>query len=1117
MTVPPLECNRLIEAGAGTGKTTRLVKAVLQALFIRQIPLDAMVALTFTNKAAAELKERVAQAINDILSAASIDTLRQQPWWPSPEPMLALSDLQNLAGAAAAVLDRADISTIHSFAYSLLKRFPLAAGIDPEAEIDDKGLRSDGLFRKEWPAWLSVELGTTAPREGLWMELIRQLTLSEIEETARLLADFQAPLEKLPISDQDLSERLKPLAARIHDLVQTHHGNRKADDIARACEEVIRAAAQNDWDKIETLSEESIQDLAKDSGDPTQAWTREELDSLEYLQSVARNLRARGDRVIARLTESLAPFVAAFRQRLLAEGCLTHSALLYLSRDIIKNHPEVRAALKRDIRLILIDEFQDTDPLQSELLLYLAEKSGTLAASWEDVELEPGKLFIVGDPKQSIYRFRGADIAAYQRIGQHVLEQGGIQEILEVNYRSQSQIIHLVNAAFEKIIQPVEGISPPYVAILPHHPHDLQRPVQDVQIWLADSPEPQTVEEAQTTEAEHIARWIAGSCARLMIHDPREGLRPLRYRDIALIFRTYSPMDRTIEALRRHQIPFAVESERYFFTTPEVTDFLNFLQAAANPEDLLSLIGFLRGPLAGMTDSDILRARRQGTLEQQAPVRWLRSFTPRLARQPLGEVLRDLFENSFLLELAARSYHGDQTVANLLKLRRLLEELAGEGLTTMSLLLRKLEEFFTDDTIEGENPLADETYNAVRLLTIHKAKGLEFPVVFLPSLQSELRAHRPDPFVFDWRSQRLGIQAGNFCNLDKLEMDQQTRQREAAEENRILYVAMTRARERLVLSGGIHPKAGRGQTYLRRLVEAWGQSLADLDEGQIPLGDTALTIRRLKRVQVTHPARKKEVESPLLKIDPDSFAKIWQKRNQRYRTELETPRLLTPTGDAVRGTWYEDYDEGGEAVRTTYHVPRTASLMLGDLIHRFLEHWDFDSEKCSMPARLRVIANSYFAGLGLLRTPFPDPKEGMPTFDEQDPMSKLADIVEEAQRILAAFVDSEAYDEIKQSHVLGREIPFCHALPNDAMMRGTMDILFQATDGELVVGDYKTDRLRKGETPQSHARRFAPQAAAYVAAVEKALGKRPQFKLIYLREGVAVALPTAARSYEVVS
>lgn len=238
-----MERNLLIEAGAGTGKTTRLVKAVLQALFIRQIPLETIVALTFTNKAAGELKERVGTALDDVLLARTIDHLKAKPWWPTPEPQLPLTDLQKLATGARAVLDRANISTIHSFAFALLKRFPLAAGIDPKAEIDDKGLRFDALFRREWPLWLSVELSETPPREALWMELLSKLTLSQVEEAARKLADFEVPVNHLIVSDKNLVARLKEQHAGLRELIAAHGGTLKADDVAKACEEVLGTGA----------------------------------------------------------------------------------------------------------------------------------------------------------------------------------------------------------------------------------------------------------------------------------------------------------------------------------------------------------------------------------------------------------------------------------------------------------------------------------------------------------------------------------------------------------------------------------------------------------------------------------------------------------------------------------------------------------------------------------------------------------------------------------------------------------------------------------------------------------------------------------------------------------
>ena len=1075
------EANTVIEAGAGTGKTTRLVKVVLHALLVRRLPLETVVALTFTKKAAGELKERISLSLQEILQTPAIDLLRLKPWWPSPEAASTLDDLKTLAATALSVIDRAEISTIHSFAFSLLKRFPLASGIDPGAEIDDKGLRFDDLFRQEWPRWLTLELAEGSAHEAQWLELLSYVTLFEIEEVARRLADFTVPLEKLPLDDADLPKRLAVLHEETRALIKAHGADLNAGKVATACEEVLGIGAAGEWEKLETLSAETLQYLHKDPGSPM-VWSSD-VERLVTLQQAAKNVVARGDRVIALLTLRLAPFAALFRTRLLSEGCLTHSALLFLSKELVKTQSQIRERLKETWRLILIDEFQDTDPLQAELLVFLSEKPGHTAPDWRQVTLENGKLFTVGDPKQSIYRFRGADIAVYEDVSRMIVDQGGVQDTLRVNYRSQSQILAGVNTAFETIIQEIPRISPPYIPVESYHPQDPASPLHDVQLWLAISQQEQTVEEAQTTEAEAIAAWIQDHVQQ----------RTLNRRDVALIFRTYSPMDRYIEALRRYDIPFVVESERYFYTTPEVTDFINLLHASDDPSDDLSLVGFLRSPLMGLPDETILRHRQAGTLEQLEGVRWVRRIGERLKREPLTDVMADIFENTFLLELAARSYHGDQTAANLEKLRRLLETLASQGITTMGALLTKLQEFFDDDKLEGENPLADENYDAVKLMTIHKAKGLEFRAVFLPSLHSELIAHRSDAFLYDWRTGALGLRVGtSFCNLDKFFLDEEARRREVAEQNRLLYVAMTRAKEHLVLSGGIHLKSSRKATFLKRLTDAWQIPLAEAVDGLVTYGHFNLTVRRLQKVEAKAEKPGKGETMMTGDIDPKAFAKVWADRTaQRKQAEATIP-IKTPTG-VIRDTWtvIRDDENTSYSSPTTYHVPlaTTSGTGLGTLLHLFLQHWDFSARKCDMPSKLRQLAkNDYDAA-----------------------------IIDRAERILVTFMDSPDFKELQSSDILGREIPFFYEIkpegvvrdkgpvvrsdPNasprttdhlpltTSLMRGTMDIIYRTKDGTLVVGDYKS-----GATRAEH----DYQAQAYLKAIHHALGEEATFKIISL-------------------
>lgn len=1103
--------NLIIEAGAGTGKTTRLVKAVIDTLITRKIPLEAVVALTFTNKAAAELRERVALALDDIMTATRIDDLRQRPWWPSPGPQALLSHLQALAEGARSVLDRAQIGTIHSFAFSILRRFPLASGINPEAQIDDKGLRFEELFEEAWPRWLAVELGDSAPRAALWKNLLLTTSLAEITEATRRLCDFDIPLSLLPLRERDAIAGYQRCHEQARALVRAHGGTLNADRLAAACEQLLGLASAQAWERLDELSQEVREALALAPGSP-KAWDAAALETLAFLTRVARSVLNRSDRTLEQLTEAVRPFVIQFRSQLLAQGCLTHASLLSLCRDLVRDHPEIRRSLKRDIRMILIDEFQDTDPRQAELLLFLCEQPQDRAAAWLQIRIEPGKLFIVGDPKQSIYRFRGADIAAYDDTVNLLVTQGGQRETLAVNYRTQAQILDGINTAFEKLIEAIPGISPPYAAVQAHHSHRRECDLHGFELWLADSKDKQSTEQAQATEASAIAAWIDEHVGRLKVQDPREGPRPLTFRDIVLIFRTYSPMDRFLEALRRRQIPFAVESERYFFTTPEVTDILNLLRAAANPDDDLSLVGFLRGPLAGLTDDAILQARQSGCMEALDAVQRIRRLSVRLKSEPLCVVLEDAFREFFVFELGSRSYHGDQTVANLMKLKRLLDTLSRESHRTLEHLLKRLEGFFADDTVEGENPLADESYDAVRLLTVHKAKGLEFPVVFLPSLHSESRRGTSAEVTMDWRSGRWGMSCGEFDSFAKHELDRMNRRREAAEEDRILYVAMTRARERLILSGGIHLKTARSGCPLQRLAAGWGVEMAALTEGDIQIGNASLAVRKLTPANV----RDRPVTVPnkpaLPALNPDAFAAAWKMRNDAFERVNQTPVIATPSSfPAVDLTerWSGPrhhtarnpvpplpHDGPPAVVSEEGGLRRDDGRQIGTLVHRFLQYWDFSCQKCDMPASLRRIAGAAI-----------------------DPELSRPEVIDEAQKILAAFIGSPAYREIAESQILGREIPFV-STPNNTptlpqphtptpppLLRGVIDLLYRRPSGTLVVADFKTDFLAPDESLETMASLYKPQLVAYGNVIYSSLGERPQLMLILTRHACSWAFP----------
>jgi ATP-dependent helicase/nuclease subunit A len=1107
-----LDRNIVIEASAGTGKTYTLVQTILQALFQKNLPMESLVALTFTKKAAGEMKERIAAKLQEITAAEAID----ESWrvWGLP-----LDSLKDRARAALETIDRASIGTIHSYAFSLLKRFPLESGISPEAEVDDKGVKADEMFEEDWPKWLRQQLSAQSAgrstQENSWLEVLERVSLKDIRDLARRLSDFDIPLECLPLSDANLKQAIEPFLKNARQFAATKPEKLKSTQIAAAIEEVLSSflapspvgrmgegrdegphpnplppsAGEGEVSK-DTLS------LLDETPTGSKEWPPEDLQRLKTIRAVALNLLRKGDRTLALTTGLLKPFITAFRGRQLSEGYLSNNALLVLARDLVANNLGARETLKKQIRLIFIDEFQDTDPLQGELLLFMAEELGQDAKHWQKVKLEPGKLFIVGDPKQSIYRFRGADIGAYASITKLVLDQGGIRHTLDESYRSHAQILHVVNAAFEPLIQEKHPISPAYQPLVPRRQKTDENHV--VEIRLASSKDPQTSEDALEKEARDAAVWITTAVTE----------KRWLFKDIALIFRSTPSMTPFIDALRAADIPFVVEGERYFYQTPEVTDVLNLLRVVDDPKNRIALAGFLRSPLGGFTDAELALLQEKNGLKLHQPLpkeldgaahsgAWerLRKLHSRAGRQPLKQVLTHVYEDTYLMELAARSYHRDQTIANLFKLKRLMESLAEEGETTLHGLLAKIDRYREDDRLEGESPLADDTFDAVRLLTIHKAKGLEFPVVWLPGLHRGGQNHRPSQEIgvrYDWGTHQLGLTIpGKARNIADFALDAEGRARDEAEELRVLYVAMTRPRDTLILSGGTNLKRPSKGSFLSLLGAAWNLDLDKLKDGELKVGETTVTLRKFTERASPAVAPKRE-GGWLDSLNPGALAKTWQEREKNCEKAMESRLLLTPSGlndNAGRGA--RDSGEGifhEELPPPASRVPRPE--FLGSLIHRFLEHWDFKCEKCDMPARLRVVANHYLASLGLLVKPFPDPKIGK---GEENPKD-LIELVEEAQRLLADFIDSDDYEDIKKSTILGREVPFFYAT-GPAVMRGAIDILYRTKGGQLVIGDYKT-----GLRTEDSELKYSAQGSAYAEAVSRALGEKAIFKLIYLRE-----------------
>src|SRR6185312_4796233 len=271
-------------------------------------------------------------------------------------------------------------------------------------------------------------------------------------------------------------------------------------------------------------------------------------------KEVAKAASARGEAAVRRAVRLLSPFAERFRREYSRRGWISFDGLLRRARDLVRDQPRVREDAKRRFAALLIDEFQDTDPLQGELLMFLAEKTGGAAKTWRDVVPAAGRIFVVGDPKQSIYRFRGADIAAYEGFVGHLRESGALLCDLTANFRSVPGVVHPVNEAFALAMTARPGAQPAYKAIQPARAEGEPGPAVRVIAVTGDG----KADEIQRAEAAWISGWIAVN-ARMPGVAP-EGRRPLK--DIAVLLRSSTPLPVLLDSFKRAGIPYAVDIER---------------------------------------------------------------------------------------------------------------------------------------------------------------------------------------------------------------------------------------------------------------------------------------------------------------------------------------------------------------------------------------------------------------------------------------------------------------------------------------------------------------------------------------------------------------------------
>ena len=1092
--------NVVVVAGAGTGKTTLLVNRLIHLLMKEPQPVSITqtVALTYTNKAATEMKVRLRERLTVLSqsSAASAD--------PSHGGSVAVEDLRlrygltaddvaTRAGAALRDLEKAQIGTVHGFAAHLLRLYPLEAGVDPAFREDD-GLRFNETFQMGWEVWIDRELGREGTQHHRWRMLLESTTLEQLRGLTYALCsdliDVGALFDQVGSEpDKPLMEWIDGIRRRAQNLLDVHDRpkRRKIEQMLAGAISLMTLFQEHGPEAVALLEPSAREWLDKDPGQGIGDWDLQDFADARRIVRLCQRFLLVNQAYFINLLTLLQPFVESIRTSFAQTGWISFDGLLARARRLLWEHPDVRERIKYEYRAVLIDEFQDTDPVQYEILLALAEQPGHCSRVWQDMTLEPGKLFIVGDPKQSIYAFRRADMEAFDRVVDKVLADGGSMHSLTTNFRSDQGILEPVNEVFDRLFLRQPLVQPANVRLQGDVRRRPSTPETGVVLQVVSPREGHErfdAAAAARAEGEVLARWLSEDLLT------RPGVSAGH---VAFLFRTLTQADAYLDALRRYNIPYLIEGEKHFYRRQEVIDLINVLRVLDHPNDHIALLGVLRSPLGGLTDRDIYDLREAGWfnyLHNSTAMTWShpRSETVRClyrrlavlhrmaAAVPLDEAIQLVFDELPILELAAASLHGEQAVANLMKIKQTAASLTDRPRLTLGGFIELMVTRLDEQPEEAESPLAEDASDAVQILTVHKAKGLEFPIVVLPGLQQGSGRDKPAPaVVYDWSTGIYGLSTGPHQTLGYARVQEKLVERENAERRRVFYVGMTRAKDLLLLSGGLTSRAV-GETVLGWLQEIGEGEIGNPQTKAVTIGSSALTHRVVQAPDRKWPRRSPTANENGPAVDPASLVRLWETRTSRWRTARTAAWRITPTA------LHEQRLPSAPPARQG--VGRDVSRLVGVVAHRMLEEWDFGLPSDQLLNRI---------GSTL------DPMLSMETDHFR------ATVAEALTDIFATFVASEPYARLTSAHILGREVPFLMPWNEDQMMEGVIDIIYRL-DGTIWIADYKTDRTSPAEVSEK-ATVYASQALIYREAAARCLGlSQVSCQLVFLRAGMTVDL-----------
>lgn len=1037
--VSELGTNFIVNAGAGTGKTYALVSRVV-ALVQAGVAMKNIVVITFTRAAAGELSERIRVRMEQLL-----DTHH-----PDNEGDLLFCRMQSAERerikTALGQLDQAAIQTIHSFVAQLLRTRPLDIGLPPGWVRDE--IEANQRFRDRWNEWLKEALGNKAPAKlqaalrylleenigvNKWRRVAQQFSdnTDRIGDNAIQTIDLHAAAKDVLLQLQELANQcinpagsdklygqLNGAIGTVKEVLQVADSPAVAAEVLRDSEEVDYSRAvgeKNNWQKPLKEIRESFRQIG------------------QSFQQMVRMAPA-----IPLLLELKEKFVARYSADRKADGVATSNDLLVWGRDLLRDNEEARSYFQTRYSHILIDEFQDTDPLQAEIAFYLAAQPDMdiTGTPWYQLRQTPGKLFIVGDPKQSIYRFRRADIEVLQQVQEN---EGFTSLTLTENRRSSQPILDWVNNTFGSLMQEKPGVQAQYVSLQPSTDTQAKGTVLAFGEKIDAS-----AEDRRRTQAQHVANLIVHAIERLHIYD-KGTKRPATPKDICVLIRSRTGLDILERGLEDAHIPYRIEDDNLLFATQEVQDLLNCLRAINDPADEVSVVAALRSPAFACSDIDLLRWRENGGVWNYLDVKtgeglvWdglakLREYREKRKNVRTSELLSELVRERRLqeLDLAARrpreNWRRRQFLIN--QVRNLEARQRGRR-AVLPQFIQWAEEMREGNARINDRTIAIETDDdAVRIMTMHAAKGLEFPIVILLGLNQQ--GNSTSSVLFGKTGVEVKLGKGLTLNYSAIEATE--KERTDAERVRLAYVASTRARDHLFIS-----------------------MYSSIDPIKAPPAEVDLEPQRQWNA------------APIPTATPGAYdLEGWQKERTAAILRRARPQAITATHLAhpptQESTLYQQSERDGKAFGSAVHC----------VLQGVVAQMQLNGE-LPLPSNCEV--SEWIENLsGTIDTLAQEQaaNKGVPA-ERQDDIGGAVRWALQHDAVLAALQAGRQWSEISV------------AAPYDGVViSGIIDLLYQDIDGQLVILDYKTDSVSSPDEIDDRLQHYQYQGAAYAYAVEKA-------------------------------